>query len=327
MRQFLKNHGPLIGIFIFFIILPKLTSISYYIYLMALAGVYTIMAVSLTLLTGISGQISIGHGALMAIGAYSSALLTTKLDFPFLLALIAAGLITSLLGLLFGFPALRLEGHFLALATLGLAVAVPGIVTKWESLTGGSYGIHLSKLTIFDYVMEVQDKYYIILLVCALVIWGVTNLLKTNPGRALIALRDSEIAARAMGINIIYYKVAAFALSSFIAGLAGSLYAHLIGYISPQDFSGMVSINILLMIVIGGTTSIPGAVLGAVYMTIMPELTSRTKGLGMAVNGGLVILLILFLPNGLIDIYYKILSKIKHTFKQQLIEDRGEVNK
>ncbi len=327
MRQFLKNHGPLIGIFIFFIILPKLTSSSYYIYLMALAGVYTIMAVSLTLLTGISGQISIGHGALMAIGAYSSALLTTKLDFPFLLALIAAGLITSLLGLLFGFPALRLEGHFLALATLGLAVAVPGIVTKWESLTGGSYGIHLSKLTIFDYVMEVQDKYYIILLVCALVIWGVTNLLKTNPGRALIALRDSEIAARAMGINIIYYKVAAFALSSFIAGLAGSLYAHLIGYISPQDFSGMVSINILLMIVIGGTTSIPGAVLGAVYMTIMPELTSRTKGLGMAVNGGLVILLILFLPNGLIDIYYKILSKIKHTFKQQLIEDRGEVNK
>lgn len=315
MRWILKKYGPLIGIYMILIILPMLTSSGYYHYLLALAGVYTIMAISINLLTGFSGQISLGHGALMAIGAYSSALLTTKLDFPFLLSLLLAGLITCLLGIAFGFPALRLEGIFLALATIGLAVAVPAIVIKWETLTNGVSGIHLGKLIIFGYVLDnTRAKYYVILLICTLIIWGTLNLLRSKSGRAFIALRDSEIAARAMGINITFYKVAAFAVSAFIAGLGGSLYAHLIGYISPHDFNFWVSINFLIMIGIGGTASIPGSVLGAIYLTIMPELTSRTKGLGMLINGGMLIFVMLFLPKGLVDIYHKMTTIIgKHS--------------
>lgn len=328
----LKRHGLLAGILVVLIILPMLTSSGYYHYLMGLAGVYTILAVSLNLLTGFSGQISLGHGALMAVGAYSSALLSTKLDFPIFFSLLAAGLITGLLGLALGFPALRLEGHFLALATTGLAVAVPALAVKWEFLTNGVNGLHLKQLTLFGYVLDNTEKYYLILLVCILVIWGTVNLLKTKPGRALIALRDSETAAKAMGINITYYKVAAFAISSFIAGLGGGLYAHLIGFISPMDFNFWVSINILLMVIIGGVSSIPGAVLGAVYMTLLPELTTRTKGMGMIITGGIVILMMLFFPKGLIDAYHRTLAVIKgkrtrSPLEEQSVKHRGEVGR
>jgi branched-chain amino acid transport system permease protein len=311
MKLFLDKYKSAL-ILPLFLVIPNLTSSTYIHYLMCMAGVYTIMALSLTVLTGFSGQISIGQGAFMAIGAYFSVLLTNNLHFPFLLSLISAGLITSLVGFLIGFPALRLEGFFLGLATVGFGVVIPQLILKFDFITNGYNGLNTSSPKLFGYILNSsQKKYYLILIICTLLMLGIVNLMKSKPGRALLALRDSGVAARAMGINVTFYKVAAFTISSFLAGIGGSLYAHTAGFISPNDFNFWLSINILVMVSVGGLGSIPGTVVGAIFLTLVPELFSRTKGLGIVFNGAVLILVMLFCPKGLVNIYSLLKQKIK----------------
>ena len=273
---------------------------SYLLSLLALAAIHIIIAIGLNLLIGYTGQISLGHAGFIGIGAYTSSLLMLKLHLPFVLALPAAGVAAGLFGFLVGLPALRLTGPYLAIATLGFGIAVGQVLVRWEALSGGSLGIHPPKPSIGPLVLSSETHfYYLAVSTMLLMTLGAANLVKSRIGRAFIAIRESEIAALAMGVNLTLYKTLAFAVSAFYAGIGGSLMGHLIGYISPDGFNFLVSIYFLSMIVIGGLASILGSILGALLLTALPYLLSGIKNLPMVIYGACLILVVMFEPHGL----------------------------
>ena len=245
----------------------------------------------------------------MAVAAYTSAILTGRFGVPFSLALIVASLLAAALGLGLGVPALRLQGHYLAIATLGFGVAVGQLSASWDKLTGGYQGMKAPVAAILGFRFDTDLKYYYLVLVLTwLSVEAAQNMLCSRPGRALMAVRDSEVAAQAMGINLAKYKVTAFAVSAFYAGIAGVLHAHLTRYVSPYDFNMGVSMTLLSAIVVGGLGSVPGSILGAVFMTILPHVFSRVKNLPLILAGLSLILVVLFLPYGLVSLPLKIKS-------------------
>lgn len=277
---------------------------SYLIYTAGLVGVYVIAALGLNILTGFAGQISIGHAAFMAIGAFTSALLTLR-GVPFWFALPAGAVVAGLVGWLLGFPALRLHGHYLAIATLGFAAVVQQVITTWEKVTGGLMGMKVPKPHFFGFQFNTDTRmYFVVLGVVGIVTVLCINLLRSRPGRAFQAVRDSEVAAQALGISLARYKTSAFGLSAALAGVAGSVYAHLIGYIGPADFTVGMSLNLLAAIVVGGLGSVAGSVYGAVFMSVLPLLFSRVKNLPYVLTGIALIVMVTFLPYGLASLSY-----------------------
>jgi len=271
---------------------------------------YSIATVGLMLLTGYTGQISLGHAAFFAIGAYTSAILTLK-GLPFVLALPAAGLLAGLVGLLIGLPALRLSGLYLAIATMGFSFIVDEILVRWESLTRGNMGLIVAFPSIGPFSFSTETRsYYLTLTVLVLTILAARNILRSPTGRAMIAIRDSEVAAQAMGISLARFKTTAFAVSAFFTGVAGSLYAHKLTFINPESFTIIVSIEFLAMIIIGGLGSLHGAVFGAAFIIFLPQIILMSKnylpaylseqtGLEPALYGLMIILFILLEPLGL----------------------------
>lgn len=312
MEAKLKPKMTSIIILLIFIVVPPILNIpNPTMMVFDLAAIYAIVALGLNILMGYAGQISLGHGAFLAIGAYTSAILNVRLGIPFWFTLPIAGLVTAFIGFLLGIPALRLKGHYLAIATMGFGVAVVQIAMRWDSLTGGYSGIKPEKPILFGYKFSSYlSYYYIILAVLVLLIILTHNIMKTKLGRSWMAMRDSESAAVAYGINLSYSKTVAFAISAFYTGLAGGLYGHLIGFMTPYDsaFSIMQSLYFLAMIVIGGMGSIPGSILGAVLITLLPEYTSRLplNNLSQVLTGVILILVVMFFPNGLISLFGKI---------------------
>lgn len=281
---------------------------AYVVYLYDLVMVNIILALGLNILTGFTGQISIGHAGFMAIGAYASAMLTGRLGVPFVIAMPVAALLTAAVGFGLGIPALRLHGHYLAIATLGFGVAVSQLFAVWEGFTGGYQGMKAPAASLFGFGFNTDLRYYYLALAITwLMLAAARNMLRTRPGRALMAVRDSEIAAQAMGVNLAKYKTAAFAISAFYAGVAGSLYAHLVKFISPFDFNLSVSLTLLASIVVGGLGSLPGSVLGAVFMTLLPHVFSRVKNLPLVLTGISLIVVVLFLPHGLVSLPWRLL--------------------
>ncbi|HYV21088.1 MAG TPA: branched-chain amino acid ABC transporter permease [Candidatus Bathyarchaeia archaeon] len=286
----------------------------YVLYLVSLALIYAIVAVGLGLLIGYTGQFSLGRAGFFAIGAYASALLTLRLGLPFVVALLVAGSISAAIGFLLGLPALRLSGPYLAVATLGFGLAVPQLVIWQGSWTGGASGLHglpLASLPLgaFTIVFRTdQDYYYLAAAVLIVLTIFARNVVTSHTGRAFVAIRDSEIAARAMGVDLVRYKTTAFALSALYAGIAGSLYAHLLHGISPEDFTVLLSIDFLTMIVLGGLGSVGGALSGALLLTFLQNALSRLpvvhdfKNLYIVVLGVILILTIAFFPQGLAGI-------------------------
>ena len=283
----------------------------YILYLVSLALIYAIVAIGLGVLIGYTGQISLGHAGFFAIGAYTSALLTLRLGVPFVAALVVAASVSAAVGFLLGLPALRLSGPYLAVATLGFGLAIPQLVVWQGSWTGGSSGLHglppaslpLGALTI---VFRTDgDYYYLAAGVLILLTIFARNVVTSHTGRAFIAIRDSEIAARAMGVDLVRYKTTAFALSALYAGIAGSLYAHVLHGISPEDFTVLLSVDFLTMIVLGGLGSVGGALSGALLLTFLQNALTRLpvvhdfKNLYIVVLGAILILTIAFLPHGL----------------------------
>jgi len=276
---------------------------SYPVYMVNLILIYCIAALGLNILIGISGQISLGHAAFMAIGAYTSGLLTAKLDLPFLAGLLAAAALTALIGFALGLPALRLHGPYLALATISFGTALPELLAKWEPLTGGHAGLLVPTATIGPLVLRNEySLYYLNLGALALLFWFASNLLRSRFGRAWQSLRESEIAAQSMGVNLAFAKTSAFALSAAYGGIAGSLYAHLVGFISPIDFNAFMSLQLLAMLVVGGLGSLPGSLVGATTLNLLLAFLSRTRGWSLIIEGVLVILTVWFLPTGLVGI-------------------------
>ena len=279
--------------------------------------IYSIAGLGLMLLAGFTGLFSMGHAAFLGVGAYTHAVLT-NMGVPFPVALACAAGLSAAVGLVVGLPALRVKGIYLGIATLSFGFIVEEVLARWESVTGGNAGIHIKKPNIFGWVLESGEQFYFLCLVITVIATiGILNLLRAPTGRAFVAIRDSEISAQSMGIHLAYYKTLSFALSAALAGIAGALYAHKLQFISPDQFNILQSIDLLLMVVIGGVGSVHGAFLGAIFLITMPQAISLIKdylpaavgqapGLQGLVYGVVLIAFVLFEPMGLYGRWLKI---------------------
>lgn len=304
-------------------------------YLANLIGIYIIGAQGLNILTGYTGQISLGHGAFMGVGAYASAILTMKLGLSFWVALPLSGLVAAAVGMFFGIPSLRLKGLYLAIATMAAQFIIQYGMRNWTALTGGSDGMSVKPPVFF---VDLQDlflkgefhslplnndrRYYF--LVYALVILATLftkNLTRTRSGRAFVAIRDRYLSAEVMGVNVWGYRILSFGVSSFMVGIAGSLWAHYVRVISDEHFTIGLSVQYLASIIIGGLGSVTGAIYGAIFMTLLPELLriperalshiwenafTIVNQLREGTFGLLVVLFIIFEPDGLAHRWNKI---------------------
>lgn len=264
--------------------------------------IYAIAILGLNMLTGYNGQISLGHGAFYAIGGYTAAILLGHFGVPYGWTIPAAALVCFVAGFLFGLPALRLEGLYLALATLSLALALPQVLKYFEHWTGGSMGLVLAKPEAPLGLPLDPDQwlYCVALAVLVLLFWLGANLLGGRVGRAIVAIRDNPIAAQAMGINTALYKSLTFGVSSAYTGVAGALSAIAIAYVSPDSFSVFLSITLLIGSVIGGLASIQGAIYGAFFIQFVPNWAQDiSKAAPWAIFGVFLILFTYFMPHGI----------------------------
>ena len=318
--------------FVFLAVLPWLVAkhhiLGLSIYLVNLITINSIVAIGLNILVGYTGQISMGHAGFFAIGAFTTLILMMKGGFPLFLALPAGGFISSVFGFLLGIPALRLKGPYLAIATLGFGMAVTTTIKHLEFF-GGRMGLQAPKLKFLGTPVKDIHLYYLIMTIAILMVVGAVKLIKTRVGRAFVAIRDSDIAAEAMGVNLTYYKTLAFAVSAFYTGIAGGLYAFILGFINPESFHLIMSITFLAMIVVGGLGSIMGSIAGATLMTYLdiklqaiqdipgigPALVSFSQqymtmggisNIAPIVYGLIMILIVLFEPLGLFGFWIRI---------------------
>ena len=251
---------------------------SYMVSQLVFVCIYAIVGVGLLILTGFTGQASLGHAAFLAIGAYTAAYLQ-QFNVPFPVYFLAAGLLTGVVGAAVGFPALRLQGIYLVIATISFAFIVEEILARWESVTRGNEGMRVKAIHWLGVQLQRDSPgfYFLCLAVLILTIVGTLNLLRSPTGRAFIAIRDSETAARSMGINVSLYKVKSFALSAAITGFAGCLFAHKLSFISPEMFTLQLSIEFIIVILIGGLFSLHGAVLGAIFIVMIDPFLTYLK--------------------------------------------------
>jgi branched-chain amino acid transport system permease protein len=284
---------------------------------MVFVWIYSIAGLALMLLTGFTGQISLGHAAFLAVGAYTEALLQAR-GVPFLLSIACAALLAGAAGVIVGLPALRLKGIYLAIATLSFGYIAEEITARWESVTGGNSGQHVGPINLLGYAIDDDIKfYYLALALLALVMLALINLMRSPTGRAFVAIRDSEISAQSMGIHLARYKTLSFALSAAITGVAGALYAHKLSFITPEQFTLMQSIELATLVFIGGLGSFHGAVLGAAFIIALPQVITVAKdylpaaigaqtGLQPTVFGLILIGFLLFEPLGIYGRWVKI---------------------
>jgi branched-chain amino acid transport system permease protein len=264
--------------------------------------IYAIAILGLNMLTGYNGQFSLGHGAFYAVGAYVSAIMMDRWNVPYGWTIPVAGVICLVVGFLFGLPALRLEGLYLALATFSLALAVPQILKYFEHWTGGSQGIVLTKPSAPFGMPFNPDQwlYFVTLAVLVLLFWMGANLLRGRVGRAIVAIRDNHIAAEAMGVNTALYKSLVFGVSAAYTGVAGALSASVIAYVAPDSFNVFLSVTLLIGGVIGGLASISGAVFGALFIQFVPNWAQDiSKAAPWAIFGVFLIVFMYVMPFGI----------------------------
>jgi branched-chain amino acid transport system permease protein len=279
--------------------------------------IYAVVGLGLMLLAGFTGLFSLGHAAFLGVGAYTQAIMVNA-GIPFPLALACAGLLSAAVGMVVGLPALRVKGIYLGMATLAFGFIVEEVIARWEHVTGGNAGLMVQYPALFGWALDSTEEFYFLcLVVTVLATLGIVNLMRSSTGRAFVAIRDSEISAQSMGIQLARYKTLSFALSAALAGIGGALYAHKIQFLSPEQFSIIQSIDLLLMVVIGGLGSIHGAFLGAIFLIVMPQLIALGKdflpeaigqaaGLQGAVYGIVLIAFVLFEPMGLYGRWLKV---------------------
>jgi len=312
----------LAGLVAFPFIALKISGGVYYVNVVNLIAINAIVAIGLNILVGYTGQVSLGHAGFYAIGAYVQAMLVTKAGVPLPVALLAAGALAALFGLLLGLPALRLEGPYLAIVTLGFGLTVTQIIGRLDFL-GGRMGMSIpdSGFTLWlkgiigqnvsaeRAVDAPQYAVYIIAIPLTVIMTiAAVNLMKSKIGRAFVAIRDSDISAEAIGVNLVTYKTTAFAVSAFFTGIAGGLHTHALGFINPESFDLRLSITFLAIVVVGGLGSILGSHLGAILMTLLPLSLTAVRDTPEIIYGAIMILVILFEPLGLRGRWLKIKS-------------------
>ncbi len=281
---------------------------NYVVYLMTLVALWIIAAIGLNLLVGYTGQISLGHAAFMAVGAYTHVVLYSK-GAPLPVTVLTGAGFAGLCGYAVGFPALRLEGPYLAIATLGFQVAIDQILGRWDSVTGGRMGLGVPGPEIAGVSLSEPRVYFAVCFaVLVLVLVGTYNLARSRVGRAFVAIRDNDIAAEAMGVGLVKYKTMAFGISAAITGLSGALFAHMVDVINPGTFSLINSIELLVMVLVGGLASILGSILGATLIVLLPHgLSALSSALEQplirdsqyVLVGAILISVLLFEPMGL----------------------------
>lgn len=258
------------------LIVPRL--VPDYLVDIGLVFIYGLCGLSLMVLAGYTGLVSLGHAAFLGVGAYAHVYFAQDLGLPWVVAVALAAAVTAVAGVLVGLPALRMTGVYLTIATLAFALIIQEVFTRWDRVTGGLKGKAVDKPVIFG-VSFANDVAFYFLSLAALIggLWLTQNLLRAPTGRAWVAIRDSEIAAQSMGVNLALYKTIAFAYSAALMGVAGALFAHKVGFLAPDIFSVLLSIQLLLMVVVGGLGSLHGALYGAVFVAMLPVLISQAR--------------------------------------------------
>ena len=299
---------------VFLLVLPFLLKGEYQWILLQIL-IASIGAVGINILTGFTGQISLGQGAFLGVGAYTSAFITAKMGLSFWVGVPAAGVVTALCGMVFGIPSLRLKGLYLAIATLASQFILEWIFVRWEPVTGGSYGIMIPRPTIagFTFASD-RSYYYLVLAIAVAMILFASNLMRTKTGRAFMAIRDHYISAEIMGISLYKYRLLSFGISSFYAGVAGALYGHSLKFVTSEQFNIEVSVVYLAMIIIGGLGSVLGSIYGAIFMILLPKVLSALTEVVQAdlpsiarlaiafehgIFGLIIVLFLIFEPDGL----------------------------
>jgi branched-chain amino acid transport system permease protein len=295
---------------------------NYFVYLACLLGIHLISAAGLNVMTGYTGLISLGHAAFMGIGCYTVAY-AEKMGVPFFIALPLAGLVAAAIGLVVGIPSLRIKGLYFAVATLAAQFVLGFVFREWESVTGGVRGANIPAASLFGFPLAGdRPMYFLIVPIAALMLLGARNLFRTRVGRAFIAIRDRDISAEVLGISLFRYKLAAFAIGSFYAGVAGGLWAYFFRAATPELFGLPLSIFYLAAIIVGGLGSMLGTILGATFMTMVPEVLRALIGWAEAIGiedagvflaslrqvvfGLLIVGFLVFEPHGLAEIWRRV---------------------
>lgn len=282
-------------------VLPAFAGTAYTQTLLILAVIYALNTLGMHVIFGLTGILSIAQAAFWGLGAYTSAILTTDHGLPFWVGFVAAIAVAAVAGVALGAPTLRLQTHYLALATIAFAEVVRQVINNWDAVTHGPQGLPgVPRAALFGYVfMTKTQQYYLALALLALVVAGLLALRASRLGRAMEAVRDDALAAEAMGINVTGIRILAFAISAGLGGMAGSLYAHVQRFVSPETFDLHAAVLFLAMLMIGGRRSITGAIVGAYVLTYLPEWLRPLKDWNMVLFGGGVLLILIFAPEGL----------------------------
>jgi branched-chain amino acid transport system permease protein len=322
--RFLKRTGEKIrvgAVIVFAVLVPFLFQ-SYYVAEIGLLMIYAIAGIGLMMLTGFTGQVSFGHAAFLGIGAYGHSILISH-GVPFMVSIVLTVLIAGLIGMALGRSASKMHGFYLAVATLAFAILAETVFGEWVSLTGGHGGFAVPEMKILGvHMATATQQYYVDLVLTLFVAWGASNLMRSPTGRSFLAVRDSELSARSLGINVEWVKVKSFGISAAITGLAGALLAHHLTYLAPEVFGILESLKLLLMIVVGGLGSIPGAILGAIFISLLPIALSFMKdvlppalgqqaGLEPLLFGLIIVIFIVFEPQGIHGRW----MKLRHFFE------------
>jgi branched-chain amino acid transport system permease protein len=299
---------------------------SYWLALVIQIAYYGIAALGLNILVGFTGQISLGHSAFFGFGAFASAYFSNKYGVPVILSIPLAGLATAILGIVVGLPAARLKGLYLAIATLASQFVLQDFFSRADWFTGGASGANAQPFRLFGYTLSGDRGYYYVVLAFLVIMYVfAANLMRTRDGRAMVAVRDHYLSAEIMGVNLTYYRILAFAISSFYAGVGGALMAHYTSFVSAEAFDLLLSINFLAMIIIGGLGSVMGSLMGTAFILLLPELmqslvrTVQTFGVGQSASfteglaymkemaiGAAIVLFLIFEPDGLAARWRKI---------------------
>lgn len=303
------------------VIYPFVAS-GYWMFLAVLVMINVISTTGLNILTGYTGQVSLGHAAFMAVGAYTVAFVDTRYDLPVLLNLFLGGMLAAAIGIVVGLPSLRIKGLYLAIATLAASVILGFVFLNWTDVTGGIRGLNVPPAVVLGFELATAEQlYWLVMPITILMVFGARNLFRTRVGRAFIAIRDRDISAEIIGISLLHYKLTSFALASFYAGVAGGLWAYLFRVVRPESFPAEASIFFLAAVIVGGAGTIIGGIFGAVFMTLVPELLKLGAAfivpwfpdaslyvapLRLIIFGALIVGFLLFEPMGLAEVWRRI---------------------
>jgi branched-chain amino acid transport system permease protein len=289
------------------ICIPFFFQNDFYFEIAILALLNSMICIGLNLLMGYAGQVSLGHGAFAGLGAYISVVLASQFDFTPMTAIFISILFMSAFAFIVSKPILKLKGHYLAMATLGIGIIINIALNSEDEITGGADGMGVPEFIVFGFTFEESYQWYILVAVLLVItIWAFNNLIQSPFGRLLRSIHDSEKAAGSVGINVPHYKSYVFVISVVIATIAGSLYAFFSGYISPEEASFSHSIELVVMVVLGGLGRIYGAVFGAVILTVLPQLLTALEEYETLVFGLIIIFVMIFMPKGVASIWDKI---------------------